>query len=82
MPKYHTTPRRAIVQELRREQGMRDKKYPEWIDGGTLNRDRAARQYRSMNAALAVMEALTDDEVRRLLKEHAARTGGDQISLL
>ena len=53
--------------EVARELAMRNKKYPEWIRSGFLNRDVANRQFERLKAVSLLLGALTDREYQDLM---------------
>lgn len=45
-----------VITELKRELDMRARLYPQWIQSGKLNKNRAAKQYLAMKKALELIE--------------------------
>ncbi len=54
--------------EVARELVMRNKKYPEWIQSGFLNKDVANRQFERLKAVSLLLGAMTEREYQDLLK--------------
>lgn len=54
--------------EVARELVMRNKKYPEWIQSGLLNKDVANRQFERLKAVSLLLGAMTEREYQDLLK--------------
>ena len=46
------------VAEVRRELGMRRRKYPEWVAAGRMTRGQAEERLEAMEAVLATLEDL------------------------
>lgn len=54
-----TIPIEDVIKELRRELEMRKKLYPQWIQSGKLDRDRANIQFLRLQKALELLEEKT-----------------------
>lgn len=54
--------------EVARELAMRNKKYPEWIQSGFLNKDVAQRQFDRLKTVSILLSAMTEREFQDLLK--------------
>lgn len=54
--------------EVSRELVMRNKKYPEWINSGFLNKDHAQRQFDRMKTVSLILGSMTEREFQDLLK--------------
>lgn len=57
-----------IQSEVARELIMRNKKYPEWINSGFLNKDHAQRQFDRMKTVSLILGSMTEREFQDLLK--------------
>lgn len=63
-----------LQSEVARELALRNKKYPEWIQSGFLNRDVANRQFERLKAVSLLLGALTEREYQDLMDRGANGT--------
>lgn len=56
-----------LQSEVARELGMRNKKYPEWIQSGLLNKAVAERQFERLKTVALLLGAMTEREYQDLL---------------
>lgn len=56
-----------IQSEVARELGMRNKKYPEWIQSGLLNKAVAERQFERLKTVALLLGAMTEREFQDFL---------------
>lgn len=56
-----------LQSEVARELVMRNKKYPEWINSGFLNKDHAQRQFDRMKTVSLILGTMTEREFQDFL---------------
>ena len=54
-----------VIRELERELKLREKMYPEWIQSGKLNRQRAEKQYLRLKEAVRLLSEKAEAENRQ-----------------
>lgn len=50
------------IKELEREMGMRRRMYPQWVERGTLTKEKATKQLDAMGAALKTLQKLQQEQ--------------------
>ena len=60
-------PRKDITKELDREIKLRKKLYPKWIQNEQLHEEQAKKQIERLEAALYILEHLTDGQYAKLI---------------
>jgi hypothetical protein len=77
------TTRNEIVEELKREQKVRKKVYPRWIQIKKIHEDQAKKRLEKLQAAIDIFEGMTNQEYVTLLKkiEERSKTANTQSSL-
>lgn len=59
--------KKQVAAEMQREEQMRLKMYPKWIQGGTLNKDRAAVQLADLATVIKLLTKMTEKEFETIL---------------
>lgn len=57
--------KQSILKELRRELAMRESVYPDWVQRGKLSQRTATHRVAAIEAAIALIEAMPDEEADR-----------------